>query len=93
MCLTFVETQFIHIDTFAEVVEHRPTEAKELRRSSAFFVLLLILPVSSTVHHDLYLCRTLISDEVAVFIHVLASSKLPSSDAYSKWASNGLCDA
>merc|ERR1719387_1062561 len=32
MCLTFVETQFIHIDTFAEVVEHRPSEAKELRR-------------------------------------------------------------
>jgi hypothetical protein len=32
MCLTFVETQYLHIDTFAEVVQNRPGEAKALRR-------------------------------------------------------------
>merc|ERR1719160_901283 len=32
MCLTFLETQFIYIDTFAEVVENRPSESKRLRR-------------------------------------------------------------
>jgi hypothetical protein len=32
MCLTFLETQFIHIDTFAEVVQNRPDESKRLRQ-------------------------------------------------------------